>query len=137
MENSFIYSEYGADHPYDYGYDYAISVNGRMIQCDSVGKNEFRVLIYGPAANPNITIGGHKYAINGTIAEGESLLIDSISKTIMLTTATGTKVNWFDKRVRDSYIFEPIPAGNHAVLWSGAFGFDLTVIEKRSEPRWT
>ena len=135
-DNSFIYSEHGADHPYDYPYDYAVSVNGRMIQCDSVGKNEFRLLIYGTAANPNITIGNHKYAINGTVGEGETLLIDSLTKTITLTTATGARLNWFDKRVRDSYIFEPIPAGNNPVLWSGNFGFDLTVIEKRSEPRW-
>ena len=132
VANSFIYSEYGADHPYDYSYDYAISINGRMIRCDSVGKNEFRILIYGTAVNPSITIGGHKYAINGTIGEKETLLIDSITKTITLTTATGNKVNWFDKRGRDSYIFEQIPAGNHPVLWSGDFGF-----EKRSEPRWT
>ena len=135
--NSFAYSEHGADHPFDYAYDYAVTVNGRTIQCDSAGKNEFRILIYGPAINPYITIGGHKYAINGTISEGETLLIDSITKTITLTTATGSKVNWFDKRSRDSYIFNPIPAGNSAVLWSGNFGFDLTVIEKRSEPRWT
>ena len=137
MANGFAYSEHGADHPYDYAYDYAVFINGRTIKCDSVEKNEFRILIYGEAINPSITIGGHKYAINGTIAEGETLLIDSITKTITLTTETGSKINWFAKRDTDNYIFEPIPPGNHAVLWSGAFGFDLTVIEKRSEPRWT
>ena len=137
MSNSFAYSEHGRDYPYDYAYDYAIAINGRNIVCDSVGKNEFRLLIYGQAVNPSVSIGGHQYAINGTIAAGETLLIDSITKTITLTTANGNKVNWYDKRNRSSYIFEHIPSGQNAVLWSGAFGFDLTVIEKRSEPKWT
>ena len=137
MANGFPYSEHGADHPYDYPYDYAVIVNGKSIVCDSVEKSEFRILIYGEAINPGITIGGHKYAINGKIEAGETLLIDSITKTITLTTATGSKVNWFSKRDTESYIFEPIPAGVNPVLWSGAFGFDLTVIEKRSEPKWT
>ena len=127
----------GADYPYDLPYDYALSVNGRKIVCGSVDSSAFRLLIYGEATNPTVIINGHAYAISGTIAKGETLLIDSLNKTITLTTAAGNKVNWFDKRGRDGYIFEPIPAGQNTVTWSGAFGFDLTVVEKRSEPKWT
>lgn len=127
----------GTDYPYDYPYDFALSLNGRRIVCDSVGSNAFKLLIYGEAINPAVVIGGHTYSINGTIRAGESLLIDGLNKTITLTTATGGKINWFDKRNRESYIFEPIPAGQNAVSWLGTFGFDLTVIEKRSEPKWT
>lgn len=137
MANDFAFSEHGTDYPYDYSYDYAVIASGRVIKCDSAGKNEFRLVIYGEAVNPSITIGGHKYAINGTIASGETLTVDSLKKTITLTTATGNQINWFDKRDRNSYIFEQIPPGNSAVIWSGEFGFDLTVIEKRSEPKWT
>lgn len=127
----------GTDYPYDYPYDYALSLKGQKIVCDSVGSNAFRLLIYGEAVNPSVVISGHIYAINGTIGKGETLLIDSMTKTITLTTAFGNKINWFDKRGREDYIFEPIPAGQNAVSWLGTFGFDLTVIEKRSEPRWT
>lgn len=127
----------GTDHPYDYPYDYALSLNGRKIVCDSVESNAFKLKIYGEATNPTVVIGGHVYAINGTVAKGETLLIDSLNKTITLTTANGNKINWFDKRGRESYIFEPLPAGQNMVTWVGTFGFDLTVIEKRSEPRWT
>lgn len=126
----------GTDYPYDYPYDYALRLKGRKIVCDSVGSNAFRLLIYGEAINPTVIIGDHVYSINGTIGKGETLLIDSASKTITLTTATGNKINWFDKRGRESYIFEPIPAGQNTVSWLGTFGFDLTVIEKRSEPKW-
>lgn len=127
----------GTDYPYDYSYDYALSRKGQKIVCDSVGSNAFRLLIYGEAVNPSVAIGDHIYAINGSVGRGEVLLIDSLNKTITLTTAYGNKINWFDKRGREDYIFEPIPAGQHTVSWVGTFGFDLTVIEKRSEPKWT
>lgn len=74
--------------------------------------------------------------LDGTISAGESLLIDSLTKTITLTKADGTKENWFDKRNRDSYIFQEIPPGQNTVVWNDYFGFDLTIIEKRSEPKW-
>ena len=129
--------ENGRGYPYDYPYDYAISIARGNIMCDSIGSSNFRLLIYGEAVNPSVVIGGHNYAINGTIAKGETLLIDSVNRTITLTTAQGNKINWFDKRGRSDYIFEPIPAGMNGVNWSGDFGFDLTIIEKRSEPKWT
>ena len=85
-----------------------------------------------------MTINNHTYRVWGNIAAGEELLIDSLKKTITLTkTTTGEAVNWFDKRDRDQYIFEPIPSGQHTVSYLGTFNFDLYVIEKRSEPRWT
>lgn len=127
----------GTDYPYDYKYDYALSLQGRTITNDSVGNCAFKLLIYGEAVNPSVVIGGHVYAINGTVAKGETLLIDSIKKTITLTTASGNQINWFDKRGREYYIFEPIPARQTTVSWLGTFGFDLTIIEKRSEPKWT
>lgn len=127
----------GTDYTYDYPYDYALSVKDLKIMCDSIGNNGFRMCIYGEATNPSVAISGHAYTINGSVGKGETLEIDSLKKTITLTTAQGNKINWFDKRGREEYIFEPIPAGQNTVSWLGTFGFDLTVIEKRSEPRWT
>ena len=126
----------GVDYPHDYPYDYAISLNGRKIVSDSVGSSAFRMVFYGEVTNPTITINGHNYTVLGTIRKGETLVIDSVTKTITLTTF-GKKTNWFDRRSRDEYIFEPIPAGQSTVTWTGSFGFELTVIEKRSEPKWT
>ena len=64
----------GMGYPYDYPYDYAGSTSARTIKCDSVGSNAFKLRIYGPAVNPSVSIGGHIYAINGTLAAKESLL---------------------------------------------------------------
>lgn len=126
----------GADYPYDYSYDYAMSFNGKDIPLATTSDSAFRLRIYGEAGNPSVSIAGNTYGVSGDIAAGESLLIDSLNKTIVLTQVTGNQVNWFDKRSRDGYIFEPLPPGNLQVAWNNAFGFDLTVIEKRSEPKW-
>ena len=126
----------GADYPYGYAYGYARNMHGKSISCNSIGVNEFKLLIYGTAVNPKVVIAGHTYSIEGTIGNGETLTIDSRDKTIKLTTAAGDTVNWFDKRNRESYIFSPIPSGTSAINWNSEFGFDLTTIEKRSEPRW-
>lgn len=127
----------GTDYPYDYKYDYALSLKGQKVVCDTVRSSAFKLLIYGEASNPSVVIGDHVYAVNGMIGKGETLLIDSVTKTITLTTASGQRVNWFDKRGRENYIFEPIPAGQNSISWLGTFGFDLTIVEKRSEPKWT
>lgn len=127
----------GTDYPYDYPYDYAITMQGRNIVCEAVESCAFRLEIFGPAESPSINIGGHNYVVNGKVNAGEVLTIDSQTKTIMLTTATGQRVNWFDKRGREEYIFQPIAAGKNSVYWPGDFSFNLTVIEKRSEPKWT
>ena len=132
-----IVNSSGTVYPYDYPFDYSLSKTGQTIVCDSIRSNAFKIRIYGAAENPSVIIGGHVYSVNGTIAAGESLLIDSLTKKITLTKADGSKSNWFDKRNRGSYIFREIPPGQHTVVWNDYFGFDLTIVEKRSEPRWT
>lgn len=127
----------GFDYPYEYDLEYGVQTGGRNITNDTFTGNAFRILIYGAVINPTITIGGHAYTVNGAVGEGETLTIDSMTKTITLTTANGTKINYFDKRDRQNYIFQPIQPGQNAVTWSGDFGFELTVIEERSEPKWT
>lgn len=130
-------SESTADYPFDYKWDYSAVLATNQIACNSISDNAFILKIYGEITNPTVTIGTHLYAINGTVKAGESLLINSLTKTITLTKATGEKENWFDMRNRNSYIFEPIPPGLHTVTRNGSFVVELTIIEKRSEPKWT
>lgn len=130
-------SSSGFDFPFDYDYDYSVTATSRQIVVDTVKSNNFKLRIYGEALNPSISISGHVYRVNGVVRAGETLLIDSLNKTITLTTASGTKVNWFANRDRDNYIFELIPPGLSTVLYNGSFKFDLIIVEERSEPRWT
>ena len=124
-------------YPYDFPFDYCLPQRGRRLFLKGVGEYAFRLVIYGKAENPSIKIGSHTYAVNGSIGENEYLEIDSLARTITLTTAYTNKINWLDKRSREEYIFQPIPAGEIAVGWVGDFNFDLTIIEMRSEPLWT
>ena len=130
-------SRSGYDFPFDYDYDYSVSTTSRQVVCDTIKSSKFKLRIYGEATDPAVMINGHAYKVNGRVKAGESLLIDSMNKTITLNTATGSKINWFANRDRHDYIFEPIPPGVNNVIYNGSFKFDLVVIEERSEPRWT
>lgn len=127
------YLDYRFDHPFDY---YSTTNNKTMTSTGFVGAN-FRMIIYGECRNPAVYIGGYKYQVNCDVAKNEYLTIDSVAKTVILTRNDGTQVNVFKYRCDDSYIFEKIPAGKQSVTWEGDFGFDVTVLEERSEPLWT
>ena len=128
--------EENLDYPYDYPYDYYSGGSSQRIVNSFFAPVDFRLTIFGAVNNPTITIGGHAYKVNTVVQSGEYLTIDSADKTIILTQNNGTKVNKFDNRDRASYIFEPIPSGASPVTWLGDFAFDLTLVEKRSEPAW-
>lgn len=125
------------DYSYDYPFDYFPAVtNGELNNTNFVASN-FRMVIYGACTNPAVYVSGHKYTVNCTVAANEYLTIDSVAKTIYLTANDGTTTNVFSKRDRDSYIFEKIPAGINTVAWDGEFAVDITLLEERSEPKWT
>ena len=60
-----------------------------------------------------------------------------MSKKIYVTAIDGTITNVFNLRSRDSYIFDKIAPGMSSVTWDGNFGVDITLLEERSEPKWT
>ena len=76
------------------------------------------------------------YQVDCEVGEGEYLTVDSTTKKIFVTKNDGTIVNCFNSRNKNSYIFEKIPSGNNAVTWSGEYGFDVILMEERSEPKW-
>ena len=78
----------------------------------------------------------HLYQVNCAVLDGEYLTVDSVTKKIMRTQNAGASVNEFKNRNKESYIFEKIPAGMVPVSWEGDFGFDVVLLEERSEPKW-
>lgn len=125
------------DFSYDYPFDYASSVMADKVNNGGFVGSNFRLTIYGPCTNPAVYIHGHKYQVNCEVAASEYLTIDSVTKKIYLTKNDGTIENKFGVRNKESYVFEKIPAGSNAVTWEGDFGLDVTIIEERSEPKWT
>lgn len=125
------------DFAHDLPYDFYSGFNMRDLNNTGFVGTNFKIIIYGWAKNPAVFIGGHEYGVNCEIGENEYLTIDSLSKQVYLTGKTGEITNMFKDRNKDSYIFEKIPPGNNHVSWSGDFGFDIILMEERSEPKWT
>ena len=125
------------DFNFDHPFDYASGVSLKEIVNTGFAGSNFRMLIYGACKNPSVMVAGHTYQVNCEVAEGEYLTIDSSSKKIYVTAVDGTTRNVFKLRNRDSYIFEKIAPGTSPVTWDGTFGIEITLLEERSEPKWT
>lgn len=121
-------------HGYPHGYPNPYAV--KTVRNSLYTPAQFRLTVFGPCT-PSITIGGHVYAVDADIADGETLTVDSRTKQITKRAADGTVTNLFDSRNRESYIFEPIPVGDSAVVWHGIDKFFLTLIDERNIPPWS
>lgn len=125
------------DFPFGFPYDYRATLPGyAAIQNPGVKPAEWQIKIKGYAQNPIVIIGDLTVGVNAIIGAGEELVISSSDKTIIKYNSYGIKTNLFNARLKDKSIFEPIPYGDHSVMWSGTFDIDLTIYEERSEPLW-
>ena len=125
------------DYSHDYPHDYLNNVIATDLHNPDFVKSNFRMHINGPCSNPAVYIADHLYQVNCEVNEGEYLTIDSSAKTITITANDGTTFNVFNRRNKDSYIFEKIPTGSCAVSRTEAFNLEIVLLEERSEPKWT
>ena len=125
------------DYPYDFNHDFTLNFTVMSVDNTGFTPSDFIMDIHGMVQSPSITIANHKYAVDVTVNDGDYLTINSFDKTIVLNKANGEKVNCFNSRNRDSYIFEKIPVGSH-VITSNVEGlkFTITLFEERGEPKW-
>lgn len=130
-------AKHNFDYSYDFAHDYTSEMHGKLLMNTGFVGTNFRLIIHGAAINPKIYIAGHLYEVTCNFLKNEYLTIDSMAKTIVLTKSDGTKVNLFNKRNRESYVFEKIQPGENSIIWDGDFGFDVILLEERSEPKWT
>jgi len=126
----------GVDYPFDFSFDYLTDIASTSLVNGHFVPANFKIVVYGPCVNPSINIAGHTYQVDCTVADGEYLTIDSTAKKIFTTRNDGSTVNQFNNRNKSSYIFEKIPSGANPVTWNGDFGFDVILMEERSEPKW-
>lgn len=130
------------DYPYDYPYDYKAMPPSRSLTNPSTFSTEFTLTVFGPAKNPTVQIGQNTYQVMYEIARGDRLVIDSRKREIYVIEVTGRMVDVFGYRKKGSvgsgsYIFEKIPTGYSNVVIDNSFGFDLTIHEEGSVPRWS
>lgn len=127
---------YPYTYPYVYGRDRVFKIDN-----DHYDSAEFQMILYGPRQNVNVTIGQNQYKVDYTIAENEYVVIDSrksaaIDRKVYLVKSTGEIINIFDYRDPTLSIFEPIPIGISGISF-GDSGLDLTLFQRRDEPRWS
>lgn len=134
----------GLDFPFDLPCDLGVSGYRKVIPFDATIPLDFRLVFYGVINNPSIYINGHMYEVQITVPQNSILTISSIEKNdrekgVMITYPSGNKTSVLYARNRSSYIFEPIKPQNGQIIITTAqsMNFDLYIIEKRSEPKWT
>lgn len=135
----------GVGHGYDYGYAYGYPYSeetSREIEVDSIVASPFRIIVYGPAVRPSVTVAGNRYQVLTDVPDGGYLLIDSIEGTVTKVAKNGYRTNALPDAVlgggvgSGSYIFEDIPAGTSAVSYDGSFGWDLEVYREDGAVPW-
>lgn len=124
-------------YPYKYPYRYANGLNNAYVINPHFVDANFKMIIYGPAINPMVVVGGNSYLVNIVLEENERLEIDSRSGTILKIMSKGETVNAFHNREKKRTFFQKIKPGRQSISWTGDFAFDLVIYEERSEPKWS
>ncbi len=131
-----IKSSNNKKYPYKYPYRYANGFTKGYIINEHFTESNFMMIIYGPATNPQVNIGGKKYVVNIVLEEGERLEIDTGAETVTKIMRYGERINAFHNREKKKTFFNGIQPGRNEVTWSGTFPFDLILYEERSAPKW-
>lgn len=137
-------SDYGKKYTYGYLYDYAPPENARTVAVDAPAPVPIRLVIYGYANNPSITIGSNEYTFDVEIPTGGYLLVDTRpDPTVTLVNSAGISSDAFASAHRGAglnsgeYAFQPISPGIQTVSWDNSFDFDLGVYLEEGEIPWT
>lgn len=137
-------SDYGKAYTYGYEYDYAPPSNARTLTVDAPAACPIRLVIFGYASNPSITIGDNTYSFDVEVPTGGYLLVDSRpDPTVTLVDSAGRSTDAFASAHRGAglgsgeYAFQPVEPGVTTVGWDNSFGFDLGVYLEEGEIPWT
>lgn len=131
-------SDTNLDYTFDHAYDYTMLYGGDVIwQVDHFAPCEYEMIIYGPCVDPRVVINGHVYQVYAILDENDYIKINSRKNSVIQYMSNGVQKDMYDFRAKATgSIFDPITPGNIRVVWSGEFGFDLTLFCERSEPKW-
>lgn len=137
-------SDYGKAYTYGYDYDYAPPSNARTLTVDAPAACPIRLVIFGYARNPSITIGDNTYSFDVEVPTGGYLLVDTRpDPTVTLVDSAGRSTDAFASAHRGAglgsgeYAFQPVAPGIQTVGWDDSFGFDLGVWLEEGEIPWT
>lgn len=95
-----------------------------------------KIVIYGSATNPAISIQNTIYTVEDALILNEYLVIDGLTKEVYKITGSGERFNLFNKRGKEYSVFTPIDPGKHQVISAESMRFDIMLYQKRSTPKW-
>lgn len=133
----------GFPHGYPYGYGAAESAAGYVDFGDIATPSPLRITVYGPASNPEVSIGGNVYSLLFDVPSGGYAVVDGLEATVELVTEGGDRSNRLALAERGSgegsgrYIFQRVEPGLQQLSWDGSFGFDLEWYDEEGEPPWS
>lgn len=143
FDPSSLASDYGKAYDYGYPYDYGPPAPARSVEVPGTVPGPFRLVIWGRAVQPSVTIGGNVYSFDISVPAGGYLLVDTLHEPVVeLVTADGIRTDAFSSARRGGglgsgdYAFEPIAPGAQLVQWDDSFGFDLTTYQLEGEIPW-
>lgn len=119
-----------------YMYRYISDISSREMMNDHYTASPMIITIYGPVEDPRLIIGGHEYTLTAEIVANQRIIIDQLRGTIVAKNPDGAETNLFDQRSKIHDIFRYIQPGAQHVIYTGAFAFDITIVQQRSEPKW-
>lgn len=120
-----------------YPYRYGTGSGNTTINNTHYAESPAIITIYGACSNPSVTIAGVVRNVNVTLLASERLVIDQVEHTIYTVNSSGTRTNIFNSRNKAYDIFSPIPAGESPLVYSGDYKLTVTLVQQRSEPKWT
>lgn len=134
-------SDVWLDFEYDLPIDTMRSGIGRSMAVASIGPARWKWVVYGPAVDPYVIIGGNRHEVDVTVPAGSRLELDTRSRTIMVISRSGGRESVFGNRLRGgagsgTYAFEPLPRGLIGISADDALSFDIVVYDERMEPAW-
>ena len=130
-------TNYGKKYNLRYGYRYGTGLAGYSINNTHYADTPAIITVFGPAVNPSAVIGGNTYAVNVTLLASERLVIDQITNQIYTISGTGVQTSVFNSRDKQHDIFQPIRPGTNAIVYSGDYKMQITLVQQRSELLWT
>lgn len=134
LNRDYSYTSGRLGRQYNYGYSVTES-SFATIDVDSED-NGYRLLIYGAQTNPVVYLNNNPIQVNIDISNQEKLQIVSneSEKTIKILSSAGAETDAFIYRDKEHSPF--ISLGSHTDISFSNMRFDLTVIERRSDPPW-
>lgn len=126
------------DYPYDYSYDYTPNnINCVELENEEVEACDFKAVIQGPCMNPGFYIGSQNYQIMTELSSYEYIVLDSMTRTVYKVSRTGRVENIWNSLNKEYDNFAKIPTGVHIMEAYDEFSFEITLYERRSEPKWS